>query len=270
MQTTHIWHQFHLRRAKIIALSLLLLCVVGKSNAQGYFGLTNNSGSDDKLTSYGFFLGAHTASYQLRYSPEFLNSANSATGAIHSIFPKFTPGFSLGFIGILRFHDQVNLIFTPKIGFYEYKVDVNYFDGSTVTYPGNTTTGSNTAVTTLGYRTEELVNEATQVELPFVFKYRSMRFNNTRMYFIGGGSYLFNTKSQEEINLDPLVTASKDFTVEAGMGFEIYFKYFKFAPEIRFSHGINNLYIADKNAPEISDAISSLRRKGVTIVLNFQ
>ena len=267
MQTTHFWHQFHLRRAKIIVLSLLLGCVVAQSNAQGYFGLTNNSGSDDKFTSYGFFLGMHTASYQLRYSPEFLNPAVPANNAIHSIFPKFTPGFSLGFIGILRFHDQVNLIFTPKIGFYEYKVDVNYFDGASATYPN---TSNNTALPSLGYRTEELVNEATMVELPVVFKYRSMRFNNTRMYFIGGGSYLFNTKAQEEINLDPIVTAKRDFTVEAGMGFEIYFKYFKFAPEIRFSHGINNLYVADKTAPEIRDVISSLRRKGVTIVLNFQ
>ncbi len=267
MQTTHFWHQFHLRRAKIIVLSLLLGCVVAQSNAQGYFGLTNNSGSDDKFTSYGFFLGMHTASYQLRYSPEFLNPAIPANNAIHSIFPKFTPGFSLGFIGILRFHDQVNLIFTPKIGFYEYKVDVNYFDGTTASTP---TGPDNTALPSLGYRSEELVNEATMVELPVVFKYRSMRFNNTRMFFVAGGSYLFNTKAQEEINLDPIVTAGRDFTVEAGMGFEIYFKYFKFAPEIRFSHGINNLYIAEKNSPEIQNAIESLRRKGITILLNFQ
>ena len=239
----------------------------GNAKGQGFFGLTNFSGSDDKLTSYGFFLGTHTASYQLKYSPEFLNPANTANNAIHSIFPKYTPGFSLGFIGILRFHDQVNLIFTPKIGFYEYKVDVNYFDGASATTPGN---ANGNTQTSLGYRTEELVNEATQVELPLVFKYRSMRFNNTRMYFIGGGSYLFNTKSQEEINLDPIVTAGRDFTVEAGMGFEIYFKYFKFAPEIRFSHGLNNLYLADKNSPEIQDAISSLRRKGISILLNFQ
>jgi hypothetical protein len=256
MQTTHFWHQLYLCRTKVIVLSILLLFFVAKSNAQGYFGLTNNSGSDDKQTSYGFFLGAHNASYQLRYSPEFLNPANSATAAIHSIFPKFTPGFSLGFVGIYRFHDQVNLIFTPKIGFYEYKVDVNYFDTPTT------------------ITTDEKVNEATQIELPVVFKYRSMRFNNTRMYFIGGGSYVFNTKSQADILNDdignPIKTAKRDFTVEAGMGFEIYFKYFKFAPEIRFSHGINNLYIASENPPQFRDAISSLRRKGVTILLNFQ
>uniref|UniRef100_UPI0040472550 type IX secretion/gliding motility protein PorT/SprT n=1 Tax=Algoriphagus sp. TaxID=1872435 RepID=UPI0040472550 len=252
MQTTHFWHQLHIRGTKVIVLSLLLGCIVANSNAQGYFGLTNNSGSDDKLVSYGFFLGAHTASYQLRYSPEFLNPANSATAAIHSIFPKFTPGFSLGFLGIMRFHDQVNLIFTPKIGFYEYKLDVNYFNSSG------------------GYQSDELVNETTQVELPLVFKYRSMRFNNTRMFFVGGGSYLFNTKPPSDLALDDIVTIRNDFTVEAGIGFEIYFKYFKFAPEIRFSHGINNLYIPSDNSPDIKNAISSLRRKGISILLNFQ
>ena len=267
MQTTHFWHQLHIRRTKVIVLSLLLGCIVANSNAQGYFGLTNNSGSDDKLVSYGFFLGANTASYQLRYSPEFLDPAQTTNTTIHSLFPKFTPGFSLGFIGIFRFHDQVNLIFTPKIGFYEYKVDVNYLDGTAANFPNSDPAA---ALPNLGYRTEELVNEATMVELPVVFKYRSMRFNNTRMFFVAGGSYLFNTKAREEINLDPIVTASRDFTVEAGMGFEIYFKYFKFAPEIRFSHGINNLYIPYDNSPDIKNAISSLRRKGISILLNFQ
>ena len=252
MQTTHFWHQLHLRRAKVIILSILLLCGVAESHAQGYFGLTNNSGSDDKRTSYGFFLGMHNASYQLRYTPEFLSDPNNDD--IHSILPKFTPGFSLGFIGIYRFHDQANLIFTPKIGFYEYKVDVNYFDPSS---------GSS-------YRTEELVNEATQVELPLVFKYRSMRFNNTRMFFVGGGSYLFNTKPPADLNLDPIVTARNDFTVEAGIGFEIYFKYFKFAPEIRFSHGVNNIYNRDRTPVEIQNSIESIRRKSISILLNFQ
>ena len=245
MQTTHLWHQLHLRWAKIVFLALIGLGLGGNANGQGFFGLTNFSGSDDKLTSYGFFLGTHTASYQLKYADSFLDPTNT----IISIFPKYTPGFSLGFIGILRFHDQVNLIFTPKIGFYEYKLDVNYDDGTS----------------------EELENDVQQIELPLLFKYRSMRFNNTRMYFIGGGSYLFNTKPQADIiNEYDIATAGRDFTIEAGMGFEIYFKYFKFAPEIRFSHGINNLYIDATNTPQILGSISSLRSKSISILLNFQ
>jgi len=268
MQTTHFWYQLNLRWAKVILLSILFFGGISAGFAQGLFGLTSTSGSDDKPLSYGFFLSGHTAGYQLRYSEAFVQSTNPTTGAVHSIYPKLTPGFSLGFIGILRFHDQVNLLFTPKIGFYEFHTEVNYFSSPLENnVPGNTNPDQTNPY---GIRTEELVNEETVVELPILFKYRSQRFNNTRMYFIGGGSYQFRTKSQDEANVDPLVTTGKDFTVEAGMGFEIYFRFFKFAPEIRFSHGLNNLYVPEKSDPAFASAIESLRRKSITLYLNFQ
>ena len=90
------------------------------------------------------------------------------------------------------------------------------------------------------------------------------------MYFIGGASYQFRTKSQDEANVEPLVTTGKDVALEAGMGFEIYFRYFKFAPEIRFSHGLNNIYFPEKTDPTLASAIESIRRKSITIYLNFQ
>lgn len=90
------------------------------------------------------------------------------------------------------------------------------------------------------------------------------------MYFLGGAAYHIRTKSQDEANFDPIVTTGKDITLEAGMGFEIYFRFFKFAPEIRFSHGLNNLYIAEKTDPNFSSVLESLRRKSISIYLNFQ
>lgn len=234
--------------------------------AQGLFGLTSTAGSDNKTISYGFFLAGHNAAYQIKYSEQFFDPTHTANNQVYSIYPKFSPGFALGFIGILRFHDQVNLLLTPKIAFYEYRADINYYAPTDVTVPG----GGESNVSNLGYRTEEVVNEATMVEIPLLLKYRSQRFNNTRMYFIGGASYQFRTKGQDEANQDPIVTKGQDIAVEAGMGFEIYFKYFKFAPEIRFSHGLNNIYYAEKTPAEIRDVISSIRRKGITIYLNFQ
>ncbi len=262
MQTTHFRNQLHLRCTKVGLLILAFFGITFSGFSQGLFGLNSTSGSDDKLISYGFFLAGHTATYQIKYSEQFFNPANAANNQVYSIYPKYTPGFSLGFIGILRLHDQVNLLLTPKIAFYEYRADVNYYDTYDVALPEGPPP--------LGYRTEEVVNEATMVEIPLLFKYRSQRFNNTRMYFIGGASYQFRTKSQDEANLDPIVTTGQDFAIEAGMGFEIYFRYFKFAPEIRFSHGLNNIYYAEKTPAEIRDVISSVKRKGITIYLNFQ
>lgn len=266
MQATHIRNQFHIRRSKVGFLILIFFGISLSVHSQGLFGLTSTSGSDDKFLSYGFFLAGHTAAYQIKYSEAFFDPTNTANNQIYSIYPKYTPGFSLGFTGILRVHDQFNLLFTPKIAFYEFRTDVNYYVLPAQPEPGDAGNSGNN----LGYRTEELVNEATMVELPLLFKYRSQRFNNTRMYFIGGGSYQFRTKSQDEANLDPIVTRGQDFTIEMGMGFEIYFKYFKFAPEIRFSHGLNNIYYGEKTPVEIRDAISSIKRKGITIYLNFQ
>ncbi|OOG74297.1 porin family protein [Algoriphagus sp. A40] len=266
MQTTHFRNQLYLRRTKVGFLILTFFGISFSGFSQGLFGLTSTAGSDDKLLSYGFFLAGHTSTYQIKYSEAFFDPTNTANNQVYSIYPKYTPGFALGFTGILRLHDQVNILLTPKIAFYEYRADINYYVPLTSNVPGTDNSSGNN----LGYRTEEVVTEATMVEIPLLFKYRSQRFNNTRMYFIGGASYQFRTKGQDEANLDPIVTTGQDFTIEAGMGFEIYFKYFKFAPEIRFSHGLNNIYYAEKTPAEIRDVISSVKRKGITIYLNFQ
>ena len=272
MQTTYIWNKLNLRRNKIILFGLVLLLSANSSFGQGMFGLTSTSGSDNSTLSYGFFLAAHNSTLRIKYTDAFVDpsSVNAFTG-VRSIQTKFSPGFSLGFIGILRFHDQVQLLFTPKVGFYEYKTEVTYF-GQELD-PGLIQTPEDGIPNNWEGRPggiEEYSSEATMVELPLLFKYRSMRFNNTRMYFIGGGSYQFRTKGQDEANVDDIVMTGQDVAIEAGMGFEIYFKYFKFAPEIRFSHGLMNAYQAENTRADLQAAIESIKRKSITIYLNFQ
>ncbi|UZD21052.1 porin family protein [Algoriphagus halophytocola] len=267
MQTTYIWNKLNLRRNKIVLTGLVFFLAAIPVVGQGMFGLTSASGSDNRTLSYGFFLAAHNSTYQLKYSNAFYHEPNGPSSIVRSIQPKYTPGFSLGFIGMLRFHDQVHLLFTPKVGFYEYKTVVTYFNDqiNTDLLGGDVVIGEEN----LG-KVVEYSSEATMVELPLLFKYRSVRFNNTRMYFLGGGSYQFRTKNQEEANVDDIVMTGQDFSVEAGMGFEIYFKYFKFAPEIRFSHGLTNAYQAENSLPELQGAIESIKRKSITVYLNFQ
>lgn len=265
MQTSNIWYQLHLRRSKIGLTIFLFALMTLPSFGQGMFGLTSGSGSDNRTISYGFFLAAHTNRYQIKYSDAFMNPATTSSAGVQGIYAQNNPGFSLGFIGILRFHDQVQLLFTPKVGFYEYKTEVRYFgseDPSLINTDGYTDGNINTS--------QVLTSEATMVELPLLFKYRSQRFNNTRMYFIGGASYNFRTKAQDEADIEDLVTTGQDVSLEMGMGFEIYFKYFKFAPEIRFSHGLTNAYRRENTIPEIADAISSIKRRSITLYLNFQ
>ncbi len=267
MQATHFWYQLNLRRGKVTfaLVGLFMLLSLQQSTAQGMFGMTSSSGSDDQLISYGFFLAGHNSAYRIEYNDLFLDPNAGISPEIRAIFPKYSPGFSLGFLGMYRIHDQMQLLLTPKVGFYEYKTEVHYFpeEPGSVNVPGGDENLIPGEINTL-------ISEATIVEIPLLFKYRSQRFNNTRMYFLGGGSYQFRTKTQDEANLEPLVTTGKDYAIELGMGFELYFKYFKFAPEIRFSHGLNNLYQRENTIPELQDVISSIKRKTITVYLNFQ
>ncbi|SFU04258.1 Outer membrane protein beta-barrel domain-containing protein [Algoriphagus locisalis] len=268
MQTTNIWNKLDLRRHKVVLLGLVFFLAAIPTFGQGMFGLTSASASDNKTLSYGFFLAAHNSTLRVKYTDAFLNSnPSNAFAGVRSIQPLFSPGFSLGFIGILRFHDQVSMMFTPKVGFYEYKTEVTYFNDQIDTE----LIGGDVIISeeNLG-QVIEYSSEATMVELPLLFKYRSVRFNNTRMYWLGGASYQFRTKGQDEANVDDIVMSGQDFSLEAGMGFEFYFKYFKFAPEIRFSHGLNNAYLPENTRPELEGAIESLRRKSITLYLNFQ
>lgn len=270
MQAINLRYKFNIHGGKVILPLIFFTLLIGQVWSQARFGPISKAGQDDKFISYGFFLAGHTNYYQLKYSEEFLNGANPYLANIRSITPVYTPGFSLGFLGVIRIHDQFNVLVTPKIGFYEFRTDINYFtsdlDPSLIQQDPN-------AGPTLPSGTRTVVTEATMVELPLLFKYKAQRFNNSRMFFMGGGSAMWRTKSQEEADLESLVTTGRDFTLELGMGFDMYFKYFKFSPEIRFSHGLLNIYRPEAMGggnQQFGEAISELRRKSITLYLHFQ
>ncbi|WP_449406411.1 type IX secretion/gliding motility protein PorT/SprT [Nitritalea halalkaliphila] len=207
----------------------------------------------------------------MRYSDAFLSAPDPASTVplpvqesrtrLHSVVPLQTLGFSLGFLGILRLDDQVNLLFTPAVGFYEHELMRYTFSTDPVD-----------GATKLPLTQTPVSFDATLVELPLLLKYKSQRFNNTRMYFIGGLNYMFRTKSQDEANLEDLVLTGQDLSLELGMGFDIYFRFFKWSPEIRFSHGLLDVYKAgaDLNDTNYGDALQSVRRRNIRLIFNFQ
>ncbi|MCH7402919.1 porin family protein [Belliella kenyensis] len=262
MQTIDIWNQLNLYRRKVISLFFLFLLSSGFAMGQARFNEISKAGQDEKLVSYGFFLGGHTNYWRLKYSESFAEQLfNVNERSVQSIMPYYSPGFSLGFLVVFRLHDQVNFLITPKVGFYEYRTDINSF----VPDPDPYTQEESSL-----YTTSTVINESTMVEIPILFKYKAQRFNNSRMFFTAGGSFMFRTKDQEEADVEDIGTLGRDFTVDLGIGFDMYFKFFKFSPEVRFSHGLLNMYRPEATDPTYSSAIESLRRKSITLYLNFQ
>jgi len=262
MRISDLWYKRNLYGRKI-GFFLLFSFISAESFAQKQWSIFNNSGGDNQSFSYGFFLAGHTSSLRIKYSEAFLDPEATSIENIRAIMPAYSPGFALGFLLTTRLHDQVNLMLTPKVGFYEYRTEVDFYPDvdSPVNTPG--VANDNTAFT-------GLLTEETLVEIPLLFKYKSQRFNNTRMFFVAGVNPQIRTKKQDEADEDDIVLTGRDMALELGMGFDLYFKYFKFSPEIRFSHGLRNLYRETNTDPRIAEAISEVRKKSITIYFNFQ
>jgi hypothetical protein len=243
MHTADLWHKLHLHRAKVTIALLVMLG--GASYAQSFlWARKNNPLYDEKRkVSYGFLIGLHTSTYQLKYSDSFVTPAFDT---LHSVEPRWKPGFSLGFIVNYRAHEFLDLRITPKVAFYEHEVNYRYTDEST---------------------SEQLI-ETTMVELPFLVKYKSMRRGNIRTYIIGGVKPAIEASGKGNIVLTQLEVSDFNLSLEAGMGFDLYFPLFKFSPELRFSRGIVN--ILDNRTNEFGQPLKYINTNTVTVYLIFQ
>ncbi|MBX2964446.1 MAG: PorT family protein [Cyclobacteriaceae bacterium] len=245
MQIADIWHKLYLHRAKVIAG--LLICFTLVSHAQSFlYARKNNPYYDEKRKiTYGFLIGLHTTTYQVNYSDAFVTPAFDT---LFAVTPTWRPGFSLGFIVNYRAHDFLDLRITPKVAFYEHELLYQFTDGTS---------------------TNELV-ETTMVEFPLLVKYKSMRRGNVRMYMIGGIKPGIEASGKKEIEnvTDQLEVTPINLSVEAGLGFDLYFPLFKFSPEIRFSRGVMNHL--DNTNNKYGAPLSRINTNTVTVYLLFQ
>jgi hypothetical protein len=233
----------HIYRHKVIRFlfALLLLPISGYGQEAFQYNLPF---SDNKWLHYGFSIGLHGSSLQLKYSDKFVTNEMDS---VHSIMPANAVGFSLGFITDFRIVEQFNFRVLPKVSFYEFPVDFNYTDGTT----------------------DKQLIEATFIEMPILIKYKSERHKNFRVYFVGGlapGLEVSGKKRKEQSD-NRLLTNDFNLNVEMGMGIDMYFPLFKFSPEVRFSKGLLNLLKEDQYG--YSDGIESLKMNVFTIYLQF-
>jgi len=197
-----------------------LLLVSGPLAAQSFLWARKNNPNYDesRVISYGFLIGLHTTAYQIKYSDTFVTPD---LDTLHSVEPQWKPGFSLGFIVNYRAHEFLDLRITPTVGFYEHSLSYKFTNGQSV---------------------DQLV-ETTMVEFPVLVKYKSMRRGNIRMYMVGGLRPGIEASGKKEIEnvTNSLEVTAFNLSLEAGIGFDLYFPLFKLSPEIRFSRGIYNV-----------------------------
>jgi len=243
MHTTNIWHKFNILGKKVIFIALSLI-ICASSFAQVNDKVNNPRYDERKVVTYGFSLGFQTASYQLRYSDFF---TAPEMDSVHSILPKKKPGFKLGFIINFKLAEYLDFRITPTVSFAEYVLEYNYVGGNQLI---------------------ELV-ESTGVEFPLLFKYKSQRRDNIRMYIVGGITPIIEAAGRSSLDEGSrLQIENFNTSLELGFGLDMYYPLFKFSPEIRFAYGLFN--VLSPIANDKRAGIDELRTKTLSIFFHFQ
>lgn len=169
---------------------------------------------------------------------------------LRNVTAKFFPGIGLG--GIVNLHLGNNFdirLMAPVISFVQRNL-VYDFENST----------------------KEVKIESAYCDASLLFKYKSDRRKNTRVYVIGGGriSYDFASTIDKNRGLQNPVVSLIPFTYgwEAGFGLDMYFEYFKFSPEIKLCSTLNNAMYKDGYI--FTDYIDKLNPQLIQISLHFE
>ena len=223
MQIPHFRNKLYIHWRKVVVLCLMVL---GLSSTAQNNPTAHLPDYDDHFVHYGFLLGIHSSKYRIQYNDIY---ASTGFDTLHSIVPGNMGGFKLGFVVNFHLLQYLDFRILPTVGFYENDLTYRFTD-----------------------RTEQrYVKDATIVELPLLFKYKSVRRGNYAMYLVGGIKPSFEAvgRGQEEDSSDKLDLVRNQINIDVGVGFDIYNPLFKFSPEIRYSYGIKNMLKNGSDSP---------------------
>ena len=216
---------------------------------------------DDRLFHFGFQLGLNFSSFFVTDSE--LPIANPLTGETeiyHARVSSILPGFDVGFVTDLRLCDYLSLRFCPGMQFMSRTISYKTESGHDVVgSPGH---GSSVDIL------------AMPVYLPLYLKWTAAREGNYRPYVIAGGGVSVNVSRDRE---KPVVLNLMDYFCEVGFGVDLYFRWFKFCPQLSYRIGFaDQLYPSDGRmelAPQdafYSEAIKRLTSSCVCLTFNFE
>lgn len=196
---------------------------------------------DEKDIHFGFSLGLNFMDFAV--IPASIEDNVNVTSLI--------PGFSVGAISDLRLSRYFNLRFTPTLMLSQR--NLTYMDNSRV----------------------NLIS--VPLYLPLYLKYSSERTGNFRPYLIGGGGIWFDWGRNKE---NTVLLRPFDALVEAGFGCDIYFPFFKLAPELKFSFGFNNMLtplderdsgaLLNPQTIKHTNSIHKLTTRMISLTFNFE
>jgi len=184
---------------------------------------------DEKTIHFGFMLGANTSNFTVFQVPDVY-----AKYGLKSISSKSTPGGQVGIVSTLKLGTPVvRLRLIPTLSFQERVLNYQF----------------DTLITGKSIEFNEERIGSTNIDIPLMLQFRTLRLNNFASYILIGGQYSIDLQSQENASqdfLDPFLKIKKhDFQAQLGIGVEFFAPYFKFGMEVKYSHGLINSFVPE-------------------------
>ncbi len=240
----------YLLRCKIIITVIITSGFVTPSFAQlrGNINLPNH---DEKPYYFGIVLGYNTSHYHISHASSFLNQ-----DSIQGVNGLNSGRIHLGIMANLQLSKRwdvrfypLNLIFSEK----KFRYDLQYPD--------------------LGESALQKTQKVESIVMswPLQVRLKSDRIGNFRVYTLAGIKFDYDLASNSGTsNSENLLKVNKtDFGVEAGIGFQFFNKYVIVSPEIKISHGLNNVHAKDPSL-KYSNVIDKLNSRMILFSLHFE
>jgi hypothetical protein len=205
----------------------------------------NFSHYDEKAVHFGFLVGLNSSGFAMSLDDAVLERDDS----LRYVRSGHGPGFQLGVVSDFRMAEHAALRFTPTLMFLQRDMYYSY------TRPNSDLRKS-----------VQMAN----LDFPLLFKWRSDRIRNYRMYVVGGFKYSIDMASQERVvdDVERVKLRRHDYSFDVGVGMDLYFPFFKMSPELRFSQGIRNTLVPEKHI--YSAPLDALLGRTIILSIHFE
>jgi hypothetical protein len=232
--------------------AILIFVVMLSQNAFAQLARDNYNYLDfnQKPYYFGITLAYNRSDFLVKRSKDFI--LNDTFRLVQS---NNGPGFNLGVVSNLKIGEYFDVRFLPTLSFAErnlYYKKVKDKDDRAL-------------------RRETF--SSVLIEMPFHLRYKSAPYHDKRLFVVAGVKYSYdvatNSKTVQSQRGEIIRVSPTDFSFEVGAGIQMYFPYFIFSPEIKFSRGLTNQLIYNAALPK-STVLDQVISQGFTISFHFE
>lgn len=235
----------------LLSFQALIFCLIGllpmEVNCQFNKGNNNFREFQSKSYYFGLTFGYNHSNFQLLQSKSFIlnDSFNIAEGLGGS-------GLNVSIVANMKLGEYFDFRFLPGFSFATRKF---YYLNAVE-------------------EVERIVPiESVLVQIPLQVRFKSEPFHDMRMFVLAGSKYTYDVASNARIREDQgkriIRLSPHEFSVEVGAGCQFFFPFFIFSPEIKFSQGIGNILIFNRDLYQ-SSVLEKVLSRAFTVSLHFE